>query len=189
MSWISPEVEPSTPPRTAGRDLPVLAASLLRTASLLLVLTASLLLVLTASLLLVGCGDASEAAGLADDLAPHEEAIGRFVHWAERTTGAALPRERARLDETLFAPVRAEPRFRTVVVELSGGSPLRAVHPEGAEVPEIAWRSVRSRTLGVLEAGRDARDEGLVWARLGRDGLRVIVAVAREAPSRTALEP
>jgi hypothetical protein len=140
------------------------------------------LVALAVTLACAGCGETSDAADLADDLAPREEAIARFVQWAERTTRSVRPgeRERARLDETLFAPVQSEPRFRVVVVETLGRSPLHAVHPPDAEVPTLAWRSIRTRTLGTIDAARDPRDAHQVWARLEREGLRVLVAVTRD---------
>jgi len=170
LSRIPPEVEPPSP-----------RASHLATARHVLV-------ALAVTLACAGCGETSDVADLADDLAPHEEAIARFVQWAERTTRSVRPgeRERARLDETLFAPVQAEPRFRVVVVETLGRSPLHAVHPPDAEVPTLAWRSVRTRTLGTVEAAHDPGDATRVWARIEREGLTLTLAVTREtSPPRT----
>jgi hypothetical protein len=166
LSRIPPEVEPPSPP---ARRLGV---------------ARWVLFVLALSLACGACGESSDAAGLADDLAPHEEAISRLVQWAERTTRSARPgeRARARLDETLFSPVRSEPRFHVVVVETIGRSPLHATHPPDAEVPSLAWRSIRTRTLGTLEAARDPHDATRVWARIERDALRVVVAVGPPAP-------
>lgn len=145
------------------------------------------LFVLGLTLALGACGEPSEVADLADELAPHEAAITRFVQWAERTTRSIRPgeRERARLDETLFAPVRTEPRLRVVVVDVRGRSPLHAVHPSDAEVPTLAWRSVRTRTLGTLEAARDPRDPNLVWVRVEREGLTITLATAPASPPPT----
>lgn len=162
MSWIVPEVERSHRPRLAGAR--------------------RVLFALAMTLACSACGESSDVADLADDLAPHEAAITRFAQWAERTTRSVRPgeRERARLDETLFAPLQSEPRFRVVVVETSGRSPLRAVHPAGADVPTLAWRSVRTRTLGTIEASHDPGDATRVWARLEREGLTLTLAVTRE---------
>lgn len=163
MSWIPPEVEP---PRTRTSQLAAARG----------VFFAVLLGVACAA-----CSETSDVADLADELAPHENAMARYLQWVERTTHSVRPgeRERARLDETLFSPVRTDPRFRVVVVEALGRSPWRAVHPSDVEEPELAWRSIRTRTLGTLDAAHDPHDASVVWARLEREGLRVIVAIQR----------
>lgn len=114
-----------------------------------------------------GCGGGSEGASLAESLAPHEEAVERFSRWAVRATQAATARDPERLEETLFAPLSTEPRFAVAIVERAGRTPLHAARPhDAASPPDLAWATVRSRRLGVVELARDPRDAALVWLRL-----------------------
>lgn len=117
--------------------------------------------------LITGCGGGSDGASLAEALAPHEEAVERFSRWAVRATQAATVRDPERLEETLFAPLSAEPRFAVAIVERAGRTPLHAARPHDAASPhDLAWATVRSRRLGVVELARDPHDAALVWLRM-----------------------
>ncbi|MBN8616409.1 MAG: hypothetical protein J0L92_37835 [Deltaproteobacteria bacterium] len=131
---------------------------------------------------LIGCSEPSGASELADAIAPHEEAIERFAQWAERATRSAAPRQRARRDETLFATVRGDPRFVVIVVEREGHTPFRATHPVDASVPDLAWQTVRTRHLGLLQAAVDPDEASHVWVRLAESGEARLVITLELAP-------
>jgi hypothetical protein len=129
------------------------------------------------STLLVGCTpEPSGAIDLADAIAPHEAEIERFVQWAHRATRGSSPREHARIDEALFSTVRGDARFVVIRVEREGHTPFRAVHPADATVPSLSWQTVRTRTLGVIDAARDPETPTRVWTRVegGEDEALVI---------------
>jgi hypothetical protein len=114
-----------------------------------------------------GCGTRVDAATLADRLTPHEEAVERFGAWALRTTRTLTPRDRARIEEALFAPIRDDARFVVVQVERDGRTPLRMVTPRDARIPAaLAWGTVRSPRLGLVAMAEDPSDAQLVWARI-----------------------
>jgi hypothetical protein len=114
-----------------------------------------------------GCGGGSEGARLAEALAPHEETIETFSRWAVRATQAATARDPERLEERLFAPLSAEPRIEVAIVEREGRTPLRATRPHDATLPsDLAWTTVRSRRLGVVELARDPREPARLWLRM-----------------------
>lgn len=132
---------------------------------------------LAAGTVVAGCtSEPSGAVDLADAIAPHEAEIERFVQWAHRATRGSSPREHARIDETLFSTVRSDARFVTIQVERDGHTPFRAVHPPDATVPSLSWQTVRTRTLGVIDAARDPQIPTHVWTRLegGEDDALVI---------------
>ncbi|GAB4109897.1 MAG: hypothetical protein OHK0013_45610 [Sandaracinaceae bacterium] len=115
----------------------------------------------------VGCGGRSDGAELAERLALHEEAIERFAAWALRTTRTITPRDRERIEETLFAPVRDDDRILIVRVERDGRVPIRATHPHEGELPVgLAWTTVRSPRLGIVSVARDPDAPEVLWARV-----------------------
>ena len=145
-------------------------------------------LALATGLGLVGCSEPSGASVLADAIAPHEAQIERFAQWAERATRSAAPRQRARLDETLFATVRGDPRFVVIVVEREGHTPFRAAHPTDASVPDLAWQTVRTRHLGLLRAAADPTDSSRVWVRIAHSGDERLAITMELAPIEASSE-
>ncbi len=131
------------------------------------------------------CGGASGGRELVDALAPHEEAVERFSRWAVRVTLATTPRDRTRLEETLFAPILDDERFVAAIVERPGRTPLRAARPSDASLPEgLVLTLVRSRQLGLVEAAHDPGDPSLLWVRThaGReDGTELVLTLALRA--------
>jgi hypothetical protein len=114
-----------------------------------------------------GCGERDDDAVLADRLVPHEEAVERLGAWALRATRAVTPQNRARVEETLFAPVLGDPRFVVVQVERVGRTPIRATWPRDAQVPAgLVWTAVRSPRLGLVSVAPDASDAAVIWARI-----------------------
>ena len=115
-------------------------------------------------------GAPSSVPELADAIAPHEEAIERFSMWAVRASGPSTARDRERFEETLFAPVRGDTRFAVVVVDRAGNAPLHLTQPADAEVPELSFREVRCRRLGLVDAARDPAEPADVWVRVRAGG-------------------
>ncbi|MBX7196442.1 MAG: hypothetical protein K1X94_30595 [Sandaracinaceae bacterium] len=134
---------------------------------------------------LAACSEPSGAAGLADAISPHEPAIERFSRWADRTVVSVRPRERERLEETLFSVLRDDDALAVVIVERGGRTPLRLAHPSDTVTPELSFQAVRTRTLGLVEAARDPHDATRVWARLparSDDGLALTFALDSGSP-------
>ncbi len=139
---------------------------------------------LGAALLVGGCSEPTGATDLADAIAPHEVEIERFVQWAHRATRGSSPREHARIDETLFAPVRSDARFVVIEVERGGHTPFRAAHPADAIVPTLPWQTVRTRHLGLIDAARDPHAPTHLWARLaGSEDDALVITMELATPT------
>lgn len=102
-----------------------------------------------------------------DALRAHEADIARFERWALRATEHAGPGDEARLEEALFANVRAEHPFALVQVTREGRDGFTLTHPHGGVVPEsLTWRSGRSETLGDVEVATEGTNTHALWVRL-----------------------
>ncbi len=99
-----------------------------------------------------------------DALRAHEPDIARFERWALRATEHANPSDAARLEEALFASVRAERHFTLVQVTRDGRDGFTLTHPHEGTVPsDLAWHEGRSEALGDVEvAGLGTQ----LWVRL-----------------------
>jgi len=99
-----------------------------------------------------------------DALRAHEQDIARFERWALRATEHANPADAPRLEEALFATVRAEQHFTLVQVTRDGRDGFTLTHPRGGAVPpDLAWHEGRSEVLGDIEvAGLGTQ----LWVRL-----------------------
>lgn len=171
MPRIAHEVEPALRPAVT----PTAIGSLARRAALMIAVHA----------LAPACSAPTDAPALAEAIAPHEEAIERFSRWASRASVPSATRDPARFEETLFAPVRSDPRFVVVVVDRDGHPPLHLVHPPDAALPQLSLREVRTRRLGLLEAARDPTEPADVWVRVRADaetGLAITLRLRAPEP-------
>jgi hypothetical protein len=103
-----------------------------------------------------------------DALRGHEADIARFERWALRATEHAAPGDEARLEEALFANVRAERPFALVQVTREGRDGFTLTYPREGVVPQdLAWRSGRSEVLGEVEvAGQGTGEHAQLWVRV-----------------------
>lgn len=99
-----------------------------------------------------------------DALQAHEPGIARFERWALRATEHANPSDAARLEEALFASVRAERHFTLVQVTREGRDGFTLTHPhDGTVPPDLAWHEGRSEVLGDVEVAGTGTQ---LWVRL-----------------------
>ena len=121
-----------------------------------------------------------------DALRAHEQDIARFERWALRTTEHANPSDAARLEEALFASVRAEQHFTLVQVTRDGRDGFTLTHPhEGTVPPGLAWHEGRSEVLGDIEVAGEGTQ---LWVRLHpRESagtyLSITLAIEAERPA------
>lgn len=139
-------------------------------------------LVIVAAVALGGCRSRSFDAATATELArPHLQHFATFDSWARRTLVAdPAIRNRAALEETLFAPIRREEPVLGAWVERDGaGDTFAFGHLPG--VPDLAYRVVRDRALGeILVATEKVPDPRAPFVLGGLQPQAVVLRMTRE---------
>jgi hypothetical protein len=107
---------------------------------------------LGACLLALGCGPQQDVARAAERAQPHLSTFAQFDRWARRArSGERVAHGRDALDETTFAPIRAERTIAAAWVQLEGKHGFTLAFPANAELPApLTWVSLHDRQLGPL---------------------------------------
>jgi hypothetical protein len=111
---------------------------------------------------------------------PHLRAFETFDAWARRSLDADLAlRDVRALDETVFAPIRRQPRIVAAWVEREGADP-RSLGLRAASLPTLDWVELR----GVPMLPRlEAADTQLPDARVPRSPPVHVLVLSRKADS------